>query len=106
MFIPEEYSVDAFLKRAEGMSWADLVAESHRLFRSLQNLRLTPRHHLYPYKSRIDYYIEFLGEFCFLISQLHRPAGMSEEQFKLTRPVLESLVEKNQLEQTVLNIYK
>jgi hypothetical protein len=106
MLSPDEYNVDAFLKRVEKMSWLDLVTESHREFRNLQNFRITPWHPLYAQKSKIDYYTNFLGEFCFLIGQLSRPAGMSEEQFQQTRPVLESLVENNHLKANVLDKYR
>jgi hypothetical protein len=103
---PDEYDVNTFLKRAESMSWLDLVTESHREFRNLQNLRITPKHPLYALKSKIDYYTSFLGEFCFMISQLRRPAGMTDEQFQQTRSVLESLVEKKQLKANLLEMYR
>jgi len=101
----DSYSIEDFLESAKGKSWRALVQESHQEFRNLQKLRITPKHHLFRFKSRIEYYTDFLGEFCFLISQLHKPAGMSDDLFWRTRPILESLVERKELPSKVLEIY-
>jgi hypothetical protein len=105
MNLLQDYSIEEFLERAKRKPRHELVWESHSEFRSLQNLRITPKHPLFRHKFRIEYYKDFLGEFCFLIGQLQRPAGMSEELFRRTRPVLESLVERNELPPKVLEIY-
>ena len=105
MNLLQDYSIEDFLKNAKGKSWGTLVKESHLEFRNLQNLRITPKHPLFRSKSRIEYYRDFLGEFCFLIGQLHKPAGMPDDLFRRTRPVLESLVERNELPPKVLEIY-
>jgi hypothetical protein len=105
MNLLDSYSIEDFLENAKGKSWGTLVKESHQEFRNLQKLRITPTHPLFRSKSSIEYYKDFLGEFCFLISQLHKPAGMPDDQFRRTRQVLESLVERNELPPKVLEIY-
>ena|ERR1700761_6385306 len=105
MLLDDDYSIRAFIEKAKQMSWGNLVAYSHKEYRALQNLKLTPRNPLWGHKSRIEHYIHFVGEFCFLISQFARPAGMTNEEFQTTKEVIESLVARNEIKQDVLNMY-
>jgi len=101
----DNYSVEDFLQRAKNKSLGQLIVDSHQEYRVLQQLYITPKHSLYKYKDRIEHYSKFVGEFCFFICQLQKPAGMSDLQFRQTRPVLEALVERKELLPTVLAIY-
>lgn len=104
MLLGDEYSVRAFIEKAKQMGRGELIIFSHNEFRALQNLRLTPSNPLWGQKSRVEHYIHFVGEFCFLISQLARPAGMTDEEFQSTKEVIEPLVTRNEIKRDVLSL--
>ena len=102
----DTYSIERFLKEAQNKSWLDLVIYAEEENRRLKQLNITPKHVLFSQKDRVEYYRRFVGEFCFLIGQCIRPAGMPDDQFKRTRPLIEALVDSGQLKPEALAMYQ
>ncbi|MDR2004085.1 MAG: hypothetical protein LBQ74_13720 [Prevotella sp.] len=99
----DRYDVNNFINKCIGLDFPDLLIFSHDEYKSTLN-RLGKIDRDTNYK--IMRYNDFVHEFLFFIQSGIKPAGMRDDDFNRTKPIIEKLVEKGQLKRTILEMYQ
>ena len=97
-----QYDFRAFLNFISHLAYFEMIREAEREGMSVDRaLKGIDRQ----YKDKAIKYRDLLGGFLFLLRYGGKPAGVSDLDFPLFRPAIEKLVEKGQLESTILNLF-
>jgi hypothetical protein len=95
------YNIEKFIEECMGMDRADIVRYTETKCDATER----------PRKDRDEEYLRhkyyhFVHKFAFLIKSKTRPFAMPGDDFFRTKPIIEKLVEKGQLNNSILQIYQ
>jgi hypothetical protein len=95
------YSIEKFIKECMRMDLFDIVRYAETKCNATEKTR-KDRDEEY---LRHEYY-HFVHKFAFLIKTGIKPGAMPDDDFFRTKPIIEKLVEKGQLDASILQIYQ
>jgi len=101
-----QYDFQAFLNSVSDLEYPEMMWEAKREKMAVER-GLSPGRGIKgidkQYRYKAIKYNELLGGFLFLLRKGIKPAGVSDWDFQSFRPVIEKLVEKGQLQSTILS---
>jgi hypothetical protein len=95
------YSIEKFIEECMSMDLFDIVKYTETKCNATEKSTKDRDEEYLRYK-----YYHFVHEFAFLIKTGIKPGTMPDDDFFRTKPIIEKLVEKGQLNNSILQIYQ
>lgn len=105
MINAERFDIDKFIKNAKEMNLMPLFEHCQSELKWLFDIKFTKASPYTEIKWQVEKYREFIHELAFILHNGIKPSGMQIDDFQKTKPIIESLVSKNQLKSGILDIY-
>jgi hypothetical protein len=103
--ISPSYNIDEFIERIKDMDWHDMVPEVCREGEQARRRSEKGKAAAEAVRQGSLKYAALLGGFAFFLQNSSKPAGLTDAEFQLFRPVCEKLVQKGQLKPEALELF-
>ena len=94
----DKFNIDTFINEAKQKNLMDLLEYYREELKSVDEIRFTKTSPYRNIQSQIHEYRDFIHEFSFTLRTDMKPASMKNSEFKRTKPIVESLVAKGELD--------